>query len=39
MIKTEEEGISPFVFDEESVETKKKKRNRMSAQTSRDKKK
>lgn len=38
-IKAEDTGISPFLFEEESQETKKKKRNRMSAQNSRDRKK
>ena len=31
--------VSSFAFDDESQETKKKKRNRMSAQKSRDRKK
>lgn len=38
-IKVEESELSPFVFDDESQETRKKKRNRMSAQNSRDRKK
>lgn len=38
-IKAEENALSSIVFDDESQDTKKKKRNRMSAQKSRDRKK
>lgn len=37
--KVEEEQISSIVYDKDSEETKKKKKNRMSAQNSRDRKK
>ena len=38
-VKIEDNQLSSFVFDDQSQETKKKKRNRMSAQKSRDRKK
>ena len=38
-VKIEENCMSEFCFEGESQETKKKKRNRMSAQKSRDRKK
>ena len=38
-VKIEDNVLSSFAFDDESQETKKKKRNRMSAQKSRDRKK
>lgn len=38
-VKVEENVMSSFGFEDESQETKKKKRNRMSAQKSRDRKK
>lgn len=38
-VKIEDNVMSDFGFEDESQETKKKKRNRMSAQKSRDRKK